>query len=556
MSDDPRESQTSTPVIPKPAPHGKGVSRRRFFATGATVGASLAVPGFFDAAIRSAGAAEGGHATDNALAHHADSDTIGVRRVPFTGGEPLTEPEVRRSVNGELRTTLRLQYAYKEVGGYRLYLRTYEGTIPGPTLRVRPGDVLRVRLINDLPPNRAPMPVNIDQPHHLNTTNFHFHGSHVSPGGNADNVMRSMEPGQSYDIEIAIPADHTTGTYWYHPHHHGSADVQMASGMAGAVIIEGGFEGIPEIAAARERLMILGEVVFDAFGMVEDFDTLFPETAARFLTVNGQRAPTIAMQPGEVQRWRLLHAGYQDDIFIALEGHELHPIARDGIALERMDSAPVGLPGHDSEHPTAILIAPGQRVDLLVRAGAPGTYELQALPYDQGYASPTGPIAKVVVAGEPRAMKLPTKLPPAPFAAIRDDEITGTRQLTFSAESPENDAAGHWREYKFLVDGRRFDMNRVDHRVRLGAVEEWTVVNLHKDDHIFHIHTNPFQLTKVNGVALPEPIWLDTAVLPRNGSMTFRSRFLDFTGRYMLHCHMMNHEELGMMQVVEVYAGS
>jgi FtsP/CotA-like multicopper oxidase with cupredoxin domain len=556
MSDDPRESQTSTPVIPKPAPHGKGVSRRRFFATGATVGASLAVPGFFDAAIRSAGAAEGGHATDNALAHHADSDTIGVRRVPFTGGEPLTEPEVRRSVNGELRTTLRLQYAYKEVGGYRLYLRTYEGTIPGPTLRVRPGDVLRIRLINDLPPNRAPMPANIDQPHHLNTTNFHFHGSHVSPGGNADNVMRSMEPGQSYDIEIAIPADHTTGTYWYHPHHHGSADVQMASGMAGAVIIEGGFEGIPEIAAARERLMILGEVVFDAFGMVEDFDTLFPETAARFLTVNGQRAPTIAMQPGEVQRWRLLHAGYQDDIFIALEGHELHPIARDGIALERMDSAPVGLPGHDSEHPTAILIAPGQRVDLLVQAGAPGTYELQALPYDQGYASPTGPIAKVVVAGEPRAMKLPTKLPPAPFAAIRDDEITGTRQLTFSAESPENDAAGHWREYKFLVDGRRFDMNRVDHRVRLGAVEEWTVANLHKDDHIFHIHTNPFCLTKVNGVALPNPVWLDTAVLPRNGSLTFRSRFLDFTGRYMLHCHMMNHEELGMMQVVEVYAGS
>ena len=63
--------------------------------------------------------------------------------MPFAAGAPLTEPEVRRSVNGELRTTLRLQYPYKEVGGHRLYLRTYEGTIPGPTLRVRPGDVLR-----------------------------------------------------------------------------------------------------------------------------------------------------------------------------------------------------------------------------------------------------------------------------------------------------------------------------------------------------------------------------------------------------------------------------
>ncbi len=98
--------------------------------------------------------------------------------------------------------------------------------------------MLRIRLVNDLPPNRDPMPAYIDQPHRLNTTNFHFHGSHVSPSGIADNVMRSMEPSQSYDIEIAIPADHTAGTYWYHPHHHGGADVQMASGMAGAVIIE------------------------------------------------------------------------------------------------------------------------------------------------------------------------------------------------------------------------------------------------------------------------------------------------------------------------------
>ena len=98
-----------------------------------------------------------------------------------------------------------------------------------------------------------------------------------------------MEPGESYDIEIAIPADHTAGTYWYHPHHHGGADIQVASGMAGAVIIEGDFDDVPEIAAARERLMVLGEVVFDGFGMIESMDTLFPETAVRFLTVNGQR---------------------------------------------------------------------------------------------------------------------------------------------------------------------------------------------------------------------------------------------------------------------------
>jgi FtsP/CotA-like multicopper oxidase with cupredoxin domain len=162
----------------------------------------------------------------------------------------------------------------------------------------------------------------------------------------------------------------------------------------------------------------------------------------------------------------------------------------------------------------------------------------------------------VVVAGEPLAMKLPTTLPPSPLATIRDEEITGHRRLTFSSTAPEAADSEHWQEYKFQIDGQNFDMNRVDQRVRLGAVEEWTIVNLHIHDHIFHIHTNPFQLIRVNGQPLAEPVWLDTVVLPRNGSLTFRSRFLDFTGRFVLHCHMMNHEELGMMQVVEVYEGS
>jgi FtsP/CotA-like multicopper oxidase with cupredoxin domain len=526
------------------------LSRRRFL-TGAGAGTALIVPGLLGAAPADA-AAETGEQMDMGMS--GASDSIGVRPAPYAEGAPLLDPEERRSLAGELRTTLAVRYAYKDVGGYRLFLRTYEGASPGPTLRLGRGDVLRIRLVNDLPPNRDPMPAYIDQPHHLNTTNLHAHGLHVSPSGMADNVMRAMEPGASYEIEIAIPRDHTAGTYWYHPHNHGSADIQVASGMAGALVIDGDFDAVPEIAAARDRVMILGEVVFDAFGTVESLDTLFPETAARFLTINGQRAAAIAMRPGEVQRWRLIHAGYQDDILLRLEGHRLHPIARDGIALPRMNMPNIPT-GNPAAADSAVLIAPGQRVDVLVQAGAPGSYELQALAYDQGYAAPTGRLARMVVAGAPLAMKLPEILPPAPLAAIRDEEITGRRRLTFSATAPQTEATEHWQEFRFMIDGRSFDMNRVDQRVRLGAVEEWTIVNLHKDDHIFHIHTNPFQLVRVNGEPLADPVWLDTVVLPRKGSVTFRSRFLDFTGRYMIHCHMMNHEELGMMQVVEVYAG-
>ena len=515
---------------------GSRFSRRGFMRTGLGVGTALLLPNL-PGSISVAGAASAhGH-------EPADRDE---GSIDFKPGAPFVEPEIRRSANGELNTTLRMQYAYKNIGGSRLYVRTYEGAVPGPTLRLKAGDVLRVKLINDMPPNRDCEPVDHSLPHRFNTTNFHSHGLHVSPSGISDNVMRIMEPGESYDIEIAIPSDHIPGTNWYHPHAHGSADVQLASGAVGALIIEGDFADVPEIAAAQERLLVLTEAVFDEFGMVEDFGTLFPETAARFLAVNGVREPTITMRPGEVQRWRILHAGWQDDLFLHLEGHTLNPIARDGIPLARMGLTVPRKPDQPTDYPNAMLMAPGQRIDVLVQAGKPGTYAFRAVPYDQGYASPTGPIARLVIEGDPLTMNLPTALPPLPEKLIGDEEITGTRVLTFSAMEP---GTQEWQKFRFTIDGKIFDPDRVDQRVRLGAVEEWTIVNETTDDHVFHIHVNDMLLTKINGEALEEPIWLDTAIVPRNGSITFRSRFLDFTGKYM-----MNHEELGMMQVVEVYA--
>jgi FtsP/CotA-like multicopper oxidase with cupredoxin domain len=166
-------------------------------------------------------------------------------------------------------------------------------------------------------------------------------------------------------------------------------------------------------------------------------------------------------------------------------------------------------------------------------------------------------LARVVVAGEPLPMKLPASLPRPPLETIRDSEITGRRTLVFGAIEPQNNVAGHWREYAFTVDGKVFDPARIDQRVRLGAVEEWTIRNTHQhDDHMFHIHTNPFQVVEIGGQPQADRMWRDTVVVPRpakGGSTVIRTRFLDYTGVFMLHCHMMNHEELGMMQAVEVY---
>ena len=137
------------------------------------------------------------------------------------------------------------------------------------------------------------------------------------------------------------------------------------------------------------------------------------------------------------------------------------------------------------------------------------------------------------------------------------DHYGRRRTLVFGATEPQNNISGHWQEYAFTMDGKIFDPARIDQRVRLGAVEEWTIRNTHKhDDHMFHIHTNPFQVIEIGGQPQADRTWRDTVVVPRpaaGGSTVIRTRFLDYTGVFMMHCHMMNHEELGMMQSVEVY---
>jgi FtsP/CotA-like multicopper oxidase with cupredoxin domain len=538
-----------TPSADAPEPHPPasseppyrsmlGLSRRGMLARAVALGGSIAAVGALQrrggatpqpaSIVPSLGMQEG----------HGEHGSYAATPVPWEPAE-LIEPEERRSVDGVLSTTLRAAYSYQDVGGYRLFLRSYEGMVPGPTLRVQPGDLLKIEMINDLPPNRDPAPVNTDHPHQFNTINFHAHGTHVSPGGIADNVLRSMEPGGTYPIEIEFPADHTRGTYWYHPHHHGSADIQVASGMVGALIVDGDFADLPEIAAARERVLVFGQIVFDQHRTVEEFELVWSETATRFLTVNGQREPIIRLRPGEVQRWRLVNAGYQDDIRLNLADHELHAIAYDGISLDRIETM------------TELLLAPGQRADILI-AAEPGSYQLAALPNDQGYPSANGPLATVVIEGDPLPMTLPASLPAAPLSPIADDEITGSREVVFSVHAPEVDAAGHYSEFDFLVDGELFDPERIDHRIKLGAVEEWTIVNAHIHDHVFHIHINPFLVTEINGEPVEHPVWRDTVIVPRLGSIVFRSRFIDFPGKYVLHCHMMNHEALGMMQLIEV----
>ncbi|MEV1062301.1 multicopper oxidase domain-containing protein [Streptomyces sp. NPDC050263] len=140
--------------------------------------------------------------------------------------------------------------------------------MPGPTLRVRAGDSLEITQVNALPPNTAGMHADVNVPHHFNTFNLHTHGMHGDPTGDADNVYRAFEPAAAggagseggetaaYLSSVAVPADHPAGTFWYHPHQHGSTTTQLLSGMAGVVIVEGDVDQVPEIAAAKDVVCI------------------------------------------------------------------------------------------------------------------------------------------------------------------------------------------------------------------------------------------------------------------------------------------------------------
>jgi FtsP/CotA-like multicopper oxidase with cupredoxin domain len=198
-----------------------------------------------------------------------DRDDGGGRKCRGVVGEPgadpsgFPEPQVRRSRHGVLRTTLHACISTKEMldqnppppgETVKFHPPTFEGTIPGPTLEVKPGDTLSILLVNDLPFN-PPNERDNHFPHDEYTLNLHTHGLTVSPLGMSDNIFREMRPGKAYQIEIDIPIDHPSGTYWYHVHNHGSVTYQFLGGMAGFLIVKGGektLDTVPEVAAAKD----------------------------------------------------------------------------------------------------------------------------------------------------------------------------------------------------------------------------------------------------------------------------------------------------------------
>lgn len=428
----------------------------------------------------------------------------------------FTQPDQIRSRNGVLKTTLIAQEGEAEMAGKRVGgTMTFNGKFPGPTLNARPGDRIEITFVNRL----------------REVTNFHFHGMHVSPAGNADNILRRFRPGRTYKISVKVPHDHPNGLYWYHPHLHGAVNAQVLRGLAGMISIEGGTARVPRLRPYRKRQIALNLAQFDAAGTsVIDPNDQNDATAAT--TVNGKLGQTIAMRPGATELWRVANMSNEAFYKIALDGHKLWVVGQDG------------RPTRVAKAVNEYVLAPGSRVELLVRAGHTGRYTFRQLVHTDGFNTfPAQDLLTLDVGGD-RASSPPVPRRVRRFENLGRQRVDVRRRWAISF-SPSNEPI-----FKAMINGKVFSPDRVDTRARLGQVEEWTFVNTTGQDHPMHLHTNDFQVTKINGARVTALSPIDNAILPRNGTLTMRFKPRTYTGLTVFHCHILFHEDSGMMATI------
>ncbi len=397
----------------------------------------------------------------------------------------------------------------------------YNNSIPGPVLDVREGDRVVVRFRSEL----------------AEDTTVHWHGMHL-PFDADGSPFHPVPPGGRYEYAFTVPRG-SAGTYWYHPHPHHRTGYQVAHGLHGALVVRADDD---PLAHLPEQLLVLWDNRVDDAGSVHipeqrsipgriDFEN-GREGPMHF--VNGVLDPTIRVRAGEVQRWRIVNASAARYYRLVLEGHTLLHVGSDGGLFE----VPVEVP--------EVLLAPSERVEVLVRANAaPGTRaRLVSLPYDRyipqtrpaNWTEPC-PLATLAYTDAPpvEPPAIPARLRPVPV--LREADATATRVMALS---------------QGMINGRRMDPARVDVTAPLGATEIWQVENLVGMDHPFHLHGFQFQVLDRNGVPEPFRCWKDTVNVPKHEVARFIVRYDNHPGKWMFHCHILDHEDHGMMGVLEV----
>jgi suppressor of ftsI len=457
---------------------------------------------------------------------------------------PLLAPPEVRSHHHVAALTL---HAVRGTDGRNSF--AFNGQRVPPIIRVSPGDTLKITYVNDLPQPSGEQcsvgPCN-------NMTNLHFHGLGISPKAPADDVLDMMAmPGQTLHYVVHIPLNQEPGLYWYHTHPHGESEQQAVDGMSGAIVVEGMERYVPMVRGLPERIIILrGPAIGkDSSGQaaLKKLDAEVTgcgnsEAPERVFTTNGALRPTINIAPGERQFWRIVNASADRYADVQLDGAPWEIVALDGMPLAF----------HNPEHPVRVadhvLLPPASRLEAVVTGPSAGSNTtLRTRCVDTG---PDGDPTPAMVLADivPALSSSPLQI--IPFSDRRPDSYKQPQLDVLESAPPEFVATFTEDKKGFYINGQRYepDAKPMTEAV-VGTYQHWRVVNQTRELHPMHLHQVHFLVYAVNGTKLTNPEWVDTADVPYGGSIDM---IVDFTnpvirGMSVFHCHLLNHEDKGMM---------
>jgi FtsP/CotA-like multicopper oxidase with cupredoxin domain len=516
----------------------------------------------------------------------------GANVLPDYSVNELPEPPVVKAVHGVAKVSL-IADINPATGLPSFRYSGMQGVIP--TIELKPGESFVVDVQNDLPPSGKM----------YDDINLHFHGLTVSPRGNSDDVLfRLASPGQSLHYVVHVPKNQPPGLYWYHPHVHGQTSYQVGEGGdSGAIVLDGLEQHIPALAKMKQRIIIVRSTGIGINARPHDGDMDMPDddmSAAPeagmsnssdapdprgiqsmtdmsgenginpdgsnktpcsakskdmlTTTLNGAYRPLITISPGEKQFFRVVNATGHKTLKLNFEAEDISLVAIDGFALDNYPGTP------EFQKRRFLIIPPAARAEFVV-TGLPKRDRVRTLCYN------TGPN------GDPdRSIFLATVVPPPHKEAGYYGPVTVAAPLArndYNTQLPPPSVKriaifSEIQKPRFFINGESFNIHsKPMFVVHSGTTEEWTVENVTNEIHDFHIHQIHFLVESVNGVKLEHPYWADSVVIPHritNGQKAIPGKLvllMDFRdpiirGEFLFHCHILDHEDLGMMAKIEV----
>jgi len=480
-----------------------------------------------------------------------------------SGGSTIGDPLQLVSQNGNLTVNMTM-VSSRAVDGTREYCFLYSGNSEAPTLVANPGDVITFNLTNHLPTSGATMmdmSVGMSPssdpcaggPMTSSSTNVHFHGLNIPPKCHQDEVIKTtIQPSDSFTYSFKVPANEPPGLYWYHPHPHGFTTQQIVGGAAGALIVSGIEKVRPEVAGLTQRVFVIRQKKLPASG--EESSVL----SVNFSPAYENLPDTILMNANEQQFWRVVNASsisfLQLQVLVQTVATNLQLIALDGVPLAAVRDV------------QTVVIPPAGRAEFIVQGPpANGLAQFLNLGYDTGPGGDSNPAALLANILPSGSSGKSSRIPLAPtktetvqrFSGLSTQSPAVTRKLYFSESSDGT-------QFFITVSGQTpkiynpFDPPAIV--AQGGTVEDWVIENRSTEVHAFHIHQVHFVELEQNGVPTNDFALRDTIVVPYwDGTSPYPSvrvrldfRDPEIAGTFLYHCHILDHEDGGMMAKIKV----